>query len=297
MNSDMWVKLLPKEELCLRTLQIGQAFRWRQIGQEWVCAFDQLVILKEQDNQVYYLDNGAKDFVEDYFQVKESYTLLKKEWSKDKNFRIKCQDLEGIRVLRQPQLENIFSFICSANNNIPRITMMVENLCREYGPLVGSYEGEDFYGFPPLEKLAQDGVEERLRELGFGYRAKYIHKTAQMLLEKDDKWLPSLREMPYEECKQQLLELSGVGPKVADCICLMSMDKPQALPVDTHVWTIATRDYNITSKHKSLTQKTYDAIGKRFLEIFGPKCGWAHTILFAAELPQQRKRKAQDLEE
>lgn len=31
--------------------------------------------------------------------------------------------------------------------------------------------------------------------------------------------------------------------KVADCICLMALDKPQAVPVDVHVWQIAQRDY------------------------------------------------------
>lgn len=71
-----------------------------------------------------------------------------------------------------------------------------------------------------MEELAQDGVEETLRRLGFGYRAKYIAKTAKMIQEMDhgEEWLRGLRNLPYEEAHSALLTLQGVGPKVADCI-------------------------------------------------------------------------------
>jgi N-glycosylase/DNA lyase len=60
------------------------------------------------------------------------------------------------------------------------------------------------------------------------------------LKEKPDQeqWLFNLRDKPYEEVKEALLELSGVGPKVADCIALMSLDKLESVPVDTHVWQV-----------------------------------------------------------
>ena len=55
---------------------------------------------------------------------------------------------------------------------------MVENLCTEWGESLAWYEGKEYFAFPPIEKLAEDGVEARLRELGFGYRAKYIQQSA-----------------------------------------------------------------------------------------------------------------------
>lgn len=83
--------------------------------------------------------------------------------------------------------------------------------------------------------MAVKGVEENLRKLGFGYRAKYIAQTANMVVNELPKgWLMDLREKPYREAHDALIQLSGVGPKVADCICLMSLDKTEAVPVDTH---------------------------------------------------------------
>ena len=54
--------------------------------------------------------------------------------------------------------------------------------------------------------------------------------------------------------------------QVADCVCLMSLDKAGAIPVDTHVWQIANRDYMPKLKTtKSLTDKIYGEIGKTFI--------------------------------
>lgn len=104
-----------------------------------------------------------------------------------------------------------------------------------YGPKLGELNGIEYYDFPPPGKLAAAGVEQKLRDLGFGYRAKYIATTARVIAhEKSLEWLHGLRKEPYKVAHEALLELSGVGPKVADCVCLMSMDKAEAVPVDTH---------------------------------------------------------------
>lgn len=108
-----------------------------------------------------------------------------------------------------------------------------------YGLRLGELDGVQYYDFPPPEKLATAGVEQRLRDLGFGYRAKYIANTARIIAnEKSLEWLHGLRKEPYKVAHEALLQLSGVGPKVADCVCLMSMDKTEAVPVDTHGMTM-----------------------------------------------------------
>jgi N-glycosylase/DNA lyase len=131
-----------------------------------------------------------------------------------------------------------------------------------------------------------DGTEQTLRELGFGYRAKYISTTARIIAqERLAGWLDGLRKVGYRDAHEALLGLSGVGPKVADCICLMSLDKAEAVPVDTHVWQIAQRDYGFgRGKHKSLTKATYEAIGDHFRKLWGQEAGWAHSVLFTADL-------------
>jgi N-glycosylase/DNA lyase len=189
-------------------------------------------------------------------------------------------------VLKQPPLENILSFICSANNNVSRISQMVTNLCLHYGVKAGSLtpdtEGPiDFYYFPTLDRLQHDTLELELRQLGFGYRAKYIAKTCKILIEKSPLYFQQLRTMDYESCKKELLGLSGVGPKVADCIALFSMDKANAIPVDTHVWSIARKDYGLNVER--LNGGTYRLVGDAFRNALGDHAGWAHSVLFTAQ--------------
>jgi N-glycosylase/DNA lyase len=94
-----------------------------------------------------------------------------------------------------------------------------------------------------------------------------------------------------------LLQLQGVGPKVADCVCLMGLGWGEAVPVDTHVWQIAQRDYKFgKGKHKSLTKATYDAVGDHFRQLWGKEAGWAHSVLFAADLKTFSERLTTKIE-
>jgi N-glycosylase/DNA lyase len=101
----------------------------------------------------------------------------------------------------------------------------------------------------------------------------------------DQKGLAADGREGYRKAHEQLLQLQGVGPKVADCVCLMGLGWGESVPVDTHVWQIAQRDYKFgKGKHKSLTKATYDAVGHHFRELWGKEAGWAHSVLFAADL-------------
>jgi N-glycosylase/DNA lyase len=148
---------------------------------------------------------------------------LYKEWSaRDEKFKYKIEchpkTLNGIRVLRLNPVENLFSFICSSNNNIKRITQMVNNLCTHFGDQLGSIEKENFFQFPTITRLAQDDVEVKLRDLKFGYRAKYINKAAQYILknynDNNGEWLFSLRSKSYQQVTEELIKIPGIGRKV-----------------------------------------------------------------------------------
>lgn len=72
-------------------------------------------------------------------------------------------------------------------------------------------------------------------------RAKYITGTVKALQLKPGggaEWLLSLRKTELEEVIEALSTLPGVGPKVAACIALFSLDQHHAIPVDTHVWQV-----------------------------------------------------------
>ncbi|KAI9745186.1 MAG: 8-oxoguanine glycosylase ogg1 [Claussenomyces sp. TS43310] len=183
------------------------------------------------------------------------------------------------------------------------IFWQVNNLCVHYGPLIGHIDSVAFHDFPCPEALAAHGLESHLRKLGFGYRARYLAQTAMTVArEKPVDWLQSMANGTldcmedskggrpngrpgYRHAHEQLLQLQGVGPKVADCVCLMGLGWGEAVPVDTHVWQIAQRDYKFgKAKHRSLTKRTYDAIGDNFRSLWGMEAGWAHSVLFAADL-------------
>ena len=189
------------------------------------------------------------------------------QWSEaDANFREKAAHYPGVRLLRQDPFEALIAFICSSNNNVARISKMLHRLCETFGCRLGHWEGQDYHSFPSLEALAADGVEEKLRGLGFGYRAKYVHQSARFILEKPSGilWLHSLRSSPYPEAWAALKELPGVGDKVADCVCLMGLDKMEAVPVDTHMLELAGRDYGAGKKGRKRTASklAYKEVGQ-----------------------------------
>lgn len=233
------------------------------------------------------LDSNA--ILKDYFQLHIDLKALYDQWNiADTNFKLIARNFPGVRILKQDPTENLFSFICSSNNNIQRITGMVEKLCSKYGKEIGCKNGVSYYAFPSIEALADSNVEEDLRNLGFGYRAKFINQAAKHILEKcPPGWLESLRRLSYKEAHSSLIQIPGVGAKVADCVSLMSLDKTGAIPVDTHVWQITVRDYLPHLKNtKSLTDRVYQEVGDFYRKQFGEYAGWANTVLFAADLRQ-----------
>lgn len=301
----MYKLLCPKVELQLKgTLNGGQSFRWKQLVKDgiekWIGVFNERVwILQEKDDFILYevyennkeQSNDSEKYetmLREYFQLdvmnlEEHYAL----WSsKDLHFKKVAEQIRGVRILQQHPTENIFSFICSQNNNISRISSMVEKLAIFYGDKICDINGVSYHAFPKVEALADAQVEQKLRQNGFGYRAKYICKAAQQIVERGgDKWYEKLKKMDYNDAKNELICLSGIGPKVADCICLMSLKHLHAIPVDTHMYQIAARLYMPKlAKRKSLTEKIYNEIGDHFREIYGPFAGWAQTVLFCADL-------------
>ncbi|KAH7034970.1 DNA glycosylase [Microdochium trichocladiopsis] len=316
-----WRKLpLSLTELCIETtLRCGQSFRWRKVGDEWNCVLHgRLLSLTQDPESVKYkvtwpdkantgLGDDTEALLRHYFSLKYDLGALYKQWSADDaNFRKKAPQFTGIRILSQDAWEALVSFICSSNNNISRICQMVDKLCKNYGPFVAKVGDEAFHDFPTPAALSGDKVESHLRELGFGYRAKYIADTARIITNtKPVGWLDSLAnpenpgwgvpphqktvdgEVPtYKHAHEELLTLSGVGPKVSDCVCLMGLGWAESVPVDTHVWQIAQRDYKFggKSKTKTFSKVLYDAVGDHFRAIWGPQAGWAQSVLFTANL-------------
>lgn len=297
-EDSVWRQLADKpSELRLGvTLVCGQSFRWRATGDsEWTGVIaDQMVSVFEDSEKVYITawqqiapladvaaksEQGAEpmegavvlervrpddhlfEAAVDYFGLATPLAPLYQLWgAADPLWAQLATRFPGLRVLRQDPVECLFCFICSSNNNIARIALMVDRLSERYGKLLGTHGGYNFYSFPPIEALAA-ADEDELRSLGTGYRAKFILQSAATVLENGGRvWLHGLREntTSHLDARHALITLHGVGPKVADCVCLFSLDKTAAIPVDTHVWQITLREMDASlSEAKSLTPTIY----------------------------------------
>ncbi|XP_046403962.1 N-glycosylase/DNA lyase [Ischnura elegans] len=232
---------------------------------------------------------AEEDILREYLRLDVDLHSLYEEWSaRDPHFAEAAKTFYGVRILKQDPIENIFSFICATNNHITRISSMVEKMCSNFGEPIAEVDGTVYYSFPHPSNMVGEGAEKWMRDNGFGYRAKYIRGSAEIVTSSEngqDTWLENLLSLKYEDAKAELTKLSGIGAKVADCICLMSLGHLGAVPVDTHVHQIAIRRYTPhLAKYKTVTHAVYDEIGGFFRNLYGDLAGWAHTILFCADL-------------
>ena len=287
------------------TVICGQTFRWRLDKDGWwACllpvtdpetgrAQQQLVRLWQDDEAVFY-ETSPKPrdlaLVRDYFRLDVDLPALAQQFIEaDFHIQPALAEFAGLRVIRQDPVECLFSFLCTSASPLYRIRRTIAALCREYGDAYpGEVAGLTHTAFPPVHRLAEASLPH-LTWLGLGYRAAYVKETAQAVMAHGGaSWLLGLRGRPYAEAKRALTALPGVGEKIADCVCLFSLDKDEAVPVDTHIRQIAQRTYLAdTLPNKTLTKATYARIGNDLRARFGPMAGWAQQYLFFHDLYQK----------
>ncbi|XP_068265335.1 N-glycosylase/DNA lyase isoform X2 [Nyctibius grandis] len=303
----LWRSLpCPPAELRLDlVLSSGQTFRWWESSPgAWTGVLGGRVwTLRQERGRLWYTVYGEEEdgcpagaatpdgaetdqILRDYFQLDVGLGALYRAWgAADPLFRKVADDFPGVRVLRQDPVECLLSFICTSNNHISRITAMIDRLCRAFGRRLCCLDARPVHAFPSLSALAGADAEARLRALGFGYRAKFVSGSARAVAEGiGAEGLCRLRAAPYAEARRVLCALPGVGAKVADCVCLMALDKAEAVPVDTHVWRIAQQRYGAAVGGRSLTPRAHQEIGDFFRGLWGPRAGWAQAVLFCADL-------------
>jgi N-glycosylase/DNA lyase len=218
-------------------------------------------------------NTNLKDFEDiwyKYFDLDRDYGHIKDELSKDETLRSAIEYGRGIRILNQEPWELVISFIISANNNIPRISKSIDVLSQMFGEPI-EYAGRTYYSFPALDKLGT-AEPEQIDLCRAGFRCKYIYRTSKMIY-RGEVDLDAAAELDTEDAKKTLLHLSGVGPKVADCIMLFSMQKHDAYPVD--VWVKRVTEYFYI--HQEVSMNSIQAFAR---EKFGDLAGFAQQYLF-----------------
>ena len=222
-------------------------------------------------------DGNFKEIVEEYFDLNRDYEKIKKQLENiDEYLKTSIEYGKGIRILNQDLWETIISFIISANNNIPRIKGIIERISQKYGNEI-EWNEKKYYTFPTPDQLKDVTVQE-FRNLGLGFRDIRLYETTQMILNKEVD-LEKLRKNPNtQEVRNELLKLSGVGPKVADCILLFSdLKRFDVFPIDVWVRRVM-NDLYIRESDESKVSKA--KIEKLAEEKFGDLKGLAQQYLF-----------------
>lgn len=257
--------------------ECGQCFRWKKEEDDSYTgvAYGKVLNVKaEYDKGTVTLNNtNRKDFYDlwyNYLDLGRDYGEIKDVLSKDRVLRAAIEYGRGIRILNQEPWELLISFIISANNNIPRISRSIDILSQMFGTPI-SYKGTTYYSFPTAEALA--GAElSKIEQCKAGFRCKYIQKSAEMIYNKELD-LKEISNLDTKTAKKELMKLAGVGPKVADCIMLFSMQKHDAYPVD--VWVKRVTEYFYL--HQDVSMKQIQEFAK---ESFDGLAGFAQQYLF-----------------
>ena len=260
--------------------ECGQCFRWNEEpdgSYTGIFGHNVLNVKEEKDIVITGICNGdIEDICKNYIDLDRNYEEIKETLSLiDDNMKESIKYGEGIRILNQDLWEMIISFIISANNNIPRIKGIIERMSAKYGQEI-KFRGTSYYTFPTIDELSQASVKD-LKDLGLGFRDRYVYETTKKIKEGKIN-LENLKQEPTNEVRKQLLTLTGVGPKVADCIMLFStLKRFDVFPVDVWVRRVMNDLYIHNEDETKVNKKQIQEIAR---DKFGALEGIAQQYLF-----------------
>jgi len=206
-------------------------------------------------------------------------------WRSDAHLACCLAAFRGLRILRQPFDETLLCFLCSATKQIVQIKQMVALLAERHGaPLLerSAFSEQPSllpWRLPTWAELATV-PEAQLRACQLGFRARFIHETAQFLAARPG-WLEETEALAYAVAKERLCSLPGVGEKVADCVLLFGAGRLEAFPVDTWILKAMAARYGLHGWKPAQVAH----FGRAH---FGPLAGLAQQYLFSWERRQPR---------
>src|SRR3989344_4093921 len=125
------------------------------------------------------------------------------------------------RIINQDPWECMISYISSSARSIPLIKQSIDLMSKQFGEEI-IFDKSTFYTFPKINSLND---LDKLKQCTLGFRVDYIIRVNSLV---NNEYFKNLKELDYEKAKQELMKLPGIGPKVADCICLFSLKKFEA---------------------------------------------------------------------
>ncbi|AIC14432.1 DNA-3-methyladenine glycosylase family protein [Nitrososphaera viennensis] len=261
----------------------GQVFLWEKSGQAWYGIHaDKVVKFSNQDGVLVFESfPEEKDVERSMFRLDDDTDAIFAEIARDPLVQKLVASYPGLRLMRQDPVQCIISFACASNTNIPMIRRMLGALSRKYGQKVVA-DGKEFHTFPSVQALHKTS-ESELRACGLGYRAKAI-KAAAGAMADGSLDLDYLKKADYGEARAELLKVHGIGPKIADCILLFSLDKLDAFPIDVWIARALASHYGWLAgkkmSEKKLTGRQYIEVSEAARRYFGRYAGYAQQFLY-----------------
>lgn len=285
------------------TLSNGQMFRWRKGNDGWYEAVSGSTLLRlrqvagddpQLDTFEYETLPQEADyaFVERFLRLDIDLAPIYEAWrEEDAYLGSLAERFKGLRIVLQRPEECLLNFMCSTANFIPRIMKAIAIIARTWGEPVSGPDGKALtHAFPRASLIAGLDPFEVSEKTGLEWRAGNLVKVAQQIAAKPDGWLDELARGDYATARGELMRIDGVGPKIADCVCLFAMSKDGAVPVDTHVWQLTRERYLPTLKGKTLTAAGYAQVLQYYQSHF-QKAGWAQQYLFFDHLLESREKR------
>lgn len=177
------------------------------------------------------------------------------------------QSNPGLRIVQEPLFPTLISFICSTQMRVQRIHKMTQNISKKYGRSLNLPDGE-IYTFPTPNELKQ-ATEKKLKNIGLGYRARYVEESAEMYYQN-----PPKLSSKNSEARDQIQDFMGVGVKVADCTLLYGDSRLDVVPVDTWIESAVHQNY------PEIQGDSREETARNFERFFGDYSGFAQAYLF-----------------
>ena len=248
------------------TLGCGQVFRWRKEGDEWKGVVDGRMVTLRQTGERIDVSGMSEERFAIYFRQDDDLKAIYEELGGDALLSSYFTKYRGLRLVRQDPWECMASYVLATNANIPRIQGMIEKVCRTFGT-----EMDGFYAFPTPGQLLDRC--ERSESCGLGYRSKRFIEMAR-LVQREEVDFSGLMSMGYEECVKVLVGLPGIGPKVADCVSVFSLEHLEAFPVDVRIRKAMAELYGM--------EGSYRTVNRLSREKFGRWAGYAQEYIYYA---------------
>ncbi|WP_326908741.1 DNA-3-methyladenine glycosylase family protein [Sedimentibacter sp. MB31-C6] len=254
----------------------GQCFRWNKEdnGSYTGVVKNKVINVSQNGSNIIFKNINIDDYeniIKSYFDIDTDYSDIKKSINKDDIMGKAIKYGEGIRILNQDEWETMISFMISANNRIPMIKKVIENLSKNFGEYICTYKNKEYYQFPTPKRLSESSLE-KIKDCKAGFRSERIKEAAIRFLNEKD-IIYDLKNRSYDEGLEYLKTYKGIGDKVANCILLFSMKQFYTFPVDVWVRRVMQTLY--------VDKNTSDKEIRQFAENkFGKLSGYAQQYLF-----------------